>query len=147
MAKIAAQAELDDPHYLPGSAMHHEMDAEDTTNAVGHAACTLAKDIKAAALIAITKSGYTASRMSKFRPSTPIIAVTPHHKTYHQMALVWGVAPLMVENLQNVDVLVYRCLEEAKKENLLHSGDKVVISAGVPLDIAGNTNMIRVENV
>lgn len=82
MAKIAAQAELDDPHYLPGSAMHHEMDAEDTTNAVGHAACTLAKDIKAAALIAITKSGYTASRMSKFRPSTPIIAVTPHHKTY-----------------------------------------------------------------
>ena len=74
MAKIAAQAELDDPHYLPGSAMHHEMDAEDTTNAVGHAACTLAKDIKAKALIAITKSGYTASRMSKFRPATPIIA-------------------------------------------------------------------------
>jgi len=44
-------------------------------------------------------------------------------------------------------VLVYRCLEEAKKENLLRGGDKVVISAGVPLDVAGNTNMIRVENV
>lgn len=147
MAKIAEQAELDNPYLLPGSAMQHEMDAEDTTNAVGHAACTLAKDIKAKALIAITKSGYTASRMSKFRPATPIIAATPHHKTYHQMALVWGVTPLMVENLQNVDVLVYRCLEEAKKENLLRGGDKVVISAGVPLDVAGNTNMIRVENV
>lgn len=61
------------------------------------------------------------------------------------MALIWGVAPLMVENLQNVDVLVYRCLEEAKKAGLLQKGDKVVISAGVPLDVAGNTNMIRVE--
>ena len=53
----------------------------------------------------------------------------------------------MVENLQNVDVLIYRCLEEAKKQGLLSAGDKVVISAGVPLDVPGNTNMIRVENV
>ena len=145
MAKIACQAEQDDPRFLPGAPVWHEMDASDTTNAVGHAACTLAKDIQAKSLIAITKSGYTASRMSKFRPITPIIAATPHEKTYHQMALIWGVEPLMVENLQNVDVLVYRCLEEAKKEGLLQKGDKVVISAGVPLDIAGNTNMIRVE--
>ncbi len=145
MAKIACQAEKDDPRFLPGAPVWHEMDASDTTNAVGHAACTLAKDIQAKALIAITKSGYTASRMSKFRPVTPIIAATPHEKAYHQMALIWGVEPLMVENLQNVDVLVYRCLEEAKKEGQLQKGDKVVISAGVPLDIAGNTNMIRVE--
>ena len=147
MAKIATQAEQDDARFLPGTPIWHEMDATDTTNAVGHAACTLAKDIQAKALIAITKSGYTASRMSKFRPITPIIAATPHEKTYHQMALTWGVEPLMVENLQNLDVLVYCCLEEAKKEELLQKGEKVVISAGVPLDIAGNTNMIRVETV
>ena len=146
MAKIALQAEQDDPRFVPGNGpVWHEMDAEDTTNAVGHAACTLAKDIKASAILAITKTGYTASRMSKFRPATKIIAATPHEKTYHQMALVWGVQPLMVENLQNVDVLIYRCLEEAKKEEYLNAGDKVVISAGVPLDVPGNTNMIRVE--
>ena len=59
--------------------------------------------------------------------------------------MVWGVQSIIVENLQNVDVLIYCCLEEAKKKELLKSGDKVVISAGVPLDVPGNTNMIRVE--
>lgn len=145
MAKIAEQAEQDDPRFLPGANVWYEMDAQDTTNAVGHAACTLARDINAAAIMSITKSGYTALRMSKFRPATMLIAATPHEKTYHQMALIWGVYPLMVENLQNVDVLVYRCLEEGRKEGLLHTGDKVVISAGVPLDVTGKTNMIRVE--
>ena len=56
--------------------------------------------------------------MSKFRPATMLIAATPHEKTYHQMALIWGVHPLMVENLQNVDVLVYRCMEEGRKEGI-----------------------------
>ncbi len=145
MAKIAIQAEQDDPRFLPGGNTWYEMDSSDTTNAVGHAACTLARDINAKAIMSITKSGYTALRMSKFRPATMLLAATPHQKTYHQMALIWGVRPLMVENLQNVDVLVYRCLEEGRKEGLLATGDKVVISAGVPLDITGKTNMIRVE--
>ena len=123
------------------------MDADDTTNAVGHAACTLAKDIKAEAIIAITKTGYTATRMSKFRPITRIIAATPERKTYHQSALQWGVSPIFVENLRDLEVLIARCLEESKKEGLLNPGDKVVISAGLPLDIPGNTNMVRVETV
>ncbi len=145
MARIAEQAEQDDPRFLPGGNMWYEMDSSDTTNAVGHAACTLARDINAKAIMSITKSGYTALRMSKFRPATMLLAATPHEKTYHQMAMLWGVRPLMVENLQNVDVLVYRCLEEGRKKGLLATGDKVVISAGVPLDITGKTNMIRVE--
>ena len=145
MAKIAVQAERDDPRFLPGGNTWYEMDSSDTTNAVGHAACTLARDINASAIMSITKSGYTALRMSKFRPSTLLIAATPHEKTYHQLALIWGVYPLMVENLQNVDVLVYRCLEEGKSAGLIAKGDKVVISAGVPLDVTGKTNMIRVE--
>lgn len=145
MAKIAEQAEKDSAKPIYSPQIWHEMDVKDVTNAVGHAACTLASDIRAKALLAITKSGYTAARMSKFRPETMIIAATPHLKTYHQMALLWGVRPLSVENLQNVDVLVYRCMEEAKKTGLLQAGDKAVISAGVPLDVAGNTNMIRVE--
>lgn len=147
MAKIAGQAEQDDPRFIPGNAVWHEMDADDTTNAVGHAACTLAKDIKAKAIIAITKTGYTATRMSKFRPVTRIIAATPERKTYHQAALQWGVAPILVENLRDLEVLIARCLEESKKEELLKPGDKVVISAGLPLDVPGNTNMVRVETV
>ncbi|MBR4861793.1 MAG: pyruvate kinase [Firmicutes bacterium] len=148
MAKIACQAEKDDHRFVSGNDhIWHEMDAADTTNAVGHAACTMAKDIRAAAIVAITSSGYTARRMSKFRPGTCIIAATPYEKTFHQLSMVWGVQPIIVENLQNVDVLIYCCLEEAKKKELLTAGDKVVISAGVPLDVPGNTNMIRVEVV
>ena len=147
MAKIAGQAEQDDPRFIQGSNIWHEMDVDDTTNAVGHAACTLAKDIKAEAIIAITKTGYTATRMSKFRPVTRIIAATPERKTYHQAAIQWGVAPILVENLRDLEVLIARCLEESKKEGLLKPGDKVVISAGLPLDIPGNTNMVRVETV
>lgn len=147
MAKIARQAEQDDPRFIPGNTMWHEMDADDTTNAVGHAACTLAKDIKAEAIIAITKTGYTATRMSKFRPITRIIAATPERKTYHQSALQWGVEPIFVENLKDLEVLIARCIEESKGEGLLKPGDKVVISAGLPLDVPGNTNMIRVEKV
>lgn len=146
MAKIAHQAEQDDPRFVHGNdTIWHEMDASDITNAVGHAACTLAKDIRAAAIMAITSSGYTARRMSKFRPTTSIIAATPYEKTFHQLAMVWGVQPIVVDNLQYVDALIYCCMEEAKKNELLTAGDKVVISAGVPLDVPGNTNMIRVE--
>ena len=148
MAKISRQAEQDDPRFVTGGAsVWHEMDAADTTNAVGHAACTLAKDIQATAILAITKTGYTAGRMSKFRPITQIIAATPHRKTFHQMALIWGVEPIIVENLKELDVLVNRCMECSERKGLLKKGDKVVISAGVPLDIPGNTNLIRVETV
>ena len=148
MAKIARQAEQDDPRFTTGNGtIWHEMDAADITNAVGHAACTLAKDIRAAAIMAITKTGYTAGRMSKFRPFTQIIGSTPHVKTYHQMSLLWGVQPIMVENLKDLDVLVKHCLESGEKAGILKKGDKVVISAGVPLDIPGNTNLVRVEIV
>ena len=153
MAKIAQQAEHDEQRFgvsVDVSAYNtkNSQNADTTTtNAVGHAACTLAKDIHASAIMSITKSGYTASRMSKFRPTTRIISPPPHIKTYHQMSLVWGVQPVTVENLQNVDVLIYRCIEESRKEGLISKGDKVVISAGVPLDVTGNTNMIRVEVV
>lgn len=147
MARIAVQAEQDDPRFVSSGNVWHEMDAADTTNAVGHAACTLAKDIRAAAILAITKTGYTALRMSKFRPATLILAATPTLQTYHQLSLVWGVSPMLVEQHSSVDVLVYRCIEEAKRLELLQTGERVVISAGVPLDVPGNTNMIRVETV
>lgn len=145
MAKIARQAEHDYPRVLQGTSVRHEMDAEDTTNAVGHAACTLAHDIKAEAIMAITKTGCTAARMSKFRPSIKIIAATPEVKAFHQASMQWGVEPLLCGNATNIEILIYKCVERAKEEGMIKEGDKIVISAGVPLDIPGNTNMIRVE--
>ena len=147
MSKIAQQAE-EDLHRMPARNMvWHEMDAMDVTNAVGHAACTLAKDIKAEALMAITKTGYTARRMSKFRPQTQIIGATPYEKTYHQLALIWGVTPLKVEYSKDIEELLADCTIKAKIAEYIKPGDHMVISAGVPVDIPGNTNIIRVLEV
>lgn len=120
------------------------MDSEDVTNAVGHAACTLAKDIKAGAIMAITKTGYTAKRMSKFRPSTMIIGATPYEKTFHQLSLVWGVCPIMANYRYEIEDLFGHCARKAIRAGLIQQGDKVVITAGLPVDIPGNTNIIRV---
>ena len=99
MAKIALQAEEDQVKMPPRNRVWHEMNATDVTNAVGHAACTLAKDINASAIIAITKTGYTARRMAKFRPDVTIVGATPYTKTFHQLALVWGVRPVSYTHL------------------------------------------------
>lgn len=147
MNKIILQAEKDVLKEERKVPLLHDMNYLDVTNAVGHSACTLAKDIKAAAIMAITKTGYTARRMSKFRPLTPIVALTPYTKTYHQMALEWGVTPLKVSYKDSLEALMTHCINEAKSSGILKFGEKVVISAGLPLDIPGNTNIIRVEKV
>ena len=97
--------------------------------------------------MAITKTGYTARRMSKFRPQTPIIGATPYVKTYHQLALIWGVIPLKVEYSTDIEVLFEDCAVKAKQAEHIKSGDHMVISAGIPVDIPGNTNIIRVLEV
>lgn len=147
MAKIAEQAEADRPTVPGRDHIWHEMDAFDTTNAVGHAACTLAKDIKAGAVMAVTKTGYTARRISKFRPDTPILGATPYEKTYHQMSLVWGVTPVMANYKYDIEVLFDHCVRRALMRGAVAEGDKVVITAGIPLDIPGNTNIIRILEV
>ncbi len=119
----------------------------DLTNAVGHSACTMAYDINAGAIMAITKTGYTATKMSKFRPVTSIVAMTPYDKTYHQMALEWGVLSMKVDYKDNLEDLMTHCIAVAKKNKLVHTGEKVIITCGMPLDVPGNTNIIRVEEV
>lgn len=147
MAKIAEQAEEDRPTVPGRDHIWHEMDALDVTNAVGHAACTLAKDIKAGAVMAVTKTGYTARRISKFRPDTPILGATPYEKTFHQMSLVWGVTPVMANYKYDIEVLFDHCVRRALARGAVAEGDKIVITAGIPLDIPGNTNIIRILEV
>ncbi|MGN0658770.1 MAG: pyruvate kinase [Emergencia sp.] len=144
MAKIAEQAEIDQPKVPGRDLIWHEMDAQDVTNAVGHAACTLAKDIRASSIMAITKTGYTAKRMSKFRPDIMIIGATPYEKTFHQLALVWGVQPVMANYRYDIEDLFGHCARKAIRAGLIQEGDKIVITAGLPVDVPGNTNIIRV---
>ena len=119
----------------------------DVTNAISHATCTTSYDLGASAIITVTKTGTTARMISKFRPSVPIIGGTMEPHVYRQLALSWGVLPLMIEEKKNTDVLFEYSVARAKKAGYVSDGDLVVITAGVPLGIAGTTNMLKVHMV
>ena len=147
MAKIVEQAEEDSRLLKLHQHLPYEMDAADTTNAVCDAACTTAADIKAKAIIAVTKSGQTARRMSKFRPDIAIVATTPLETTYHQLALSWGVYPVLARHQNSSDELLLHAIDCAKQIDAVENGDRVVIVAGIPLDTTGSTNLLKVETV
>lgn len=144
MAKIAEQAEFDAFYMNRFKNAQYEEDSENITNAVCDAACTTARDIRAKAIIAITKYGRTARFVSKFRPAMPIVAAVPEVKTYHQLSLSWGVYPIFANYKQNLEELFMHSVECTKKAGITKDGDVVVLVAGYPLDTAGNTNIVRV---
>ena len=85
--------------------------------------------------------------MSKFRPTEAIVAATPTIKTYHQLALSWGVHPVLALIQDDTDRLFLHAIDCAKKLDIVSKGDKVVITAGVPLRQAGTTNLLKVQTV
>ena len=149
MAKIAEQAETDqfDIYSNDLNKIRYDIDYSDTTSAVCDAACTTAKDINAKAIIAVTKSGQTARRMSKFRPKVPIVAATPSEKTFNQLSLSWGVYPVLALYQNSYENLIRHAVDCAKQIDIVKSGDLVVIAAGIPLDTPGSTNMLKIEIV
>ena len=147
MAKIAEQAEQDAFEMNVFANIPYEMDAADTTNAICDAACTTARDLRAAAVIGVTKFGSTARRMSKFRPQVPIVAATPEPKTFHQLALSWGVYPALALYQKDLDALFLHAIACAQNLGLVREGDRVVVTAGTPLDQSGSTNIMKVQTV
>jgi len=145
MSRIAWRAEKDAFAQNAYRDIRYETDADDTTNAICDAACTTAGDICARAVIAVTKSGKTARRMSKFRPQVPIVAATPMEKTFHQLALSWGVYPVKARMQSSTDDLFFHAIDCAKQIDLVEDGDTVVITGGVPLGTAGTTNILKVQ--
>lgn len=147
MGKIAEQAEKDAFDMDAYKNLPYDTCFDDTTNAICDAACTTARDLRAKAIIAVTKYGQTARRMSKFRPAEPIVAATPVIKAYHQLALSWGVYPVLALNQNNTDELFRHAIDCAVQLDLVEEGDLVVITAGVPLSISGRTNLLKVQTV
>lgn len=147
MSKIVSQAENDAEEVKQYKFLEVDADEKDISNAVGHAACTTARDIKASAIIAVTTSGYTAEKMAKYKPATPIIAATPNKKTYHQQALTRGVYPVLTKFSDNLTCLMDEAVLGAERMNFVKKGDCIVLSAGMPLQVAGTTNLIRVITV
>jgi pyruvate kinase len=114
-------------------------------NAISQAVSQIAEQLEAAAIMTLTKTGSTARNVSKFRPQTPILAVTPHVDVARQLQLVWGVKPLLVLDLPSTGQTFQSALNVAQEKRLLSEGDLVVMTAGALQGVAGSTNLIRVE--
>ena len=146
MAKIAESAEKD-IDYCARTKLAERDDKADITTAIAYATCTAAMELKAAAIITVTMSGFTAEAIARFKPRSQVIGCTTNERVYHQLNLLWGVTPLMLGKESTTDDLFSAAVTEAKKAGCVKQGDTVVITAGVPLGVAGKTNMIHVVEV
>lgn len=147
MTKIAKRTEKEVDYAKKFSDRVDYDSDKDITNAIGRATCTTAYDLSAVAIITVTESGHTARQISKFRPQVPIIGCTPSQSTYNQLALSWGVTPVLFDRATNTDDLLTSAVSVAKASGLVKDGDLVIITAGVPLGVVGSTNLIRVHIV
>ena len=146
MIKIAERAE-EDIDYTKRFYERGNIQNPDITSAISHATCTTAIDLGAAAIVTVTKSGKTARMISKYRPKCPIIGCSPVEKVCRQLNLSWGVQPLLIAEENNTDDLFEHSVEAAKRNHYIKDGEIVVITAGVPLGVAGTTNLIKVHVV
>lgn len=146
MARIAMEAEknMDYEKFLS----LHELDkTDDTTTAIAYAACTTAIELRAAAIIPVTMSGTTCLKVAGLKPPVPVLACSPNDDVCRKMSLMWGVQAVRIDKKLNEGELFEEALSACKNAGYIKAGDRVVIVAGVPLGLAGNTNMIRVVEV
>ena len=116
----------------------------DITNAISHATCMTAIDLKANAILAVSKTGNTARMISKFRPECLIVGCSSSEKVYRQINLSWGILPLKIREEYSSEILCLRAIEAAQVHGVVEEGDKIVFTGGIPLGIPGRTNLIRV---
>ena len=117
------------------------------TGAISHAVCMSAMDLGASAIVTCTVTGGTAMAVANHRPSCPILAATMMPQTYRHLALVWGVMPVMTKSVANTDEMIESSVQAAEASGLAHTGDIIVITAGVPVGQTGTTNLIKIHQV
>jgi pyruvate kinase len=128
--------EMPDPHEDPG-----------VGRAMSNAACDIAETLRAAAILVPTATGRTASAVARLRPRRSIVALTHNQYAVQQMALEWGVIPLLVKEAQDVEDLWELSIDAARDGGLIDPGDRIVITAGTSVNIPGTTNVIKVDVV
>ena len=143
MAEIAEQTEQDISYVR--RFLRDEVEIRSTQDAICHATCTMAIDVKAKCIVACTQSGSTARMVSRFRNPAPIVAMTTNEKVWRKLGMNWGVTPVLTEKFNSVDVMFYNATDKVKQVLGLSAGDTIVLTGG-PIDgTTGNTNTIKVE--
>ncbi|MBE7085034.1 MAG: pyruvate kinase [Clostridiales bacterium] len=143
MAKILARAET----HIEYIQTIDEFAIKNTSEALSHSAATLAKDLNAKGIVVCTRTGGTARMVSRFRPNINILGLTTDIHAYRQLALSWGVLPVMADEYSSIDILFYFAKQAAIKSGLAKKGDTIVITGGTPNGKSGNSNLINVETI
>ncbi len=146
MSKIAirTEASLDYRQILLSKLDYRE---ETVSDSIAHATCQIAEELRARGIVVSTNSGSTALRVSRFRPSAPILAITPQEETWRRLNLVWGVYPYRVEGIRSTDDMMAKAEKMGLESGLFQRGDKVVITAGIPFGLPGTTNLLKVQTI
>ena len=122
-------------------------DGVTTEDAIAWGTFAVARMLKTPLIVTLTKGGFTARKVAALRPPVPILAVTTEPTTYRQLALVWGVVPVLVDHVPGYDAMLAVVRDLILKRRLAQQGDCIVMTAGVPWDVSGSTNLIKVERV
>ncbi len=147
MDKVAGSAE-EGIDYVKRLAEHPiTLDNHDIPVAISHAACHVALNTGAKAIICCTRSGQTARLVAKYRPHARIVVVSHNEKVLRRLALIWGVFPLKIEEATDTDDMITKAKLAALSSGVVETGDVVVIVAGVPIDMPGTTNIIKADKL
>ncbi len=146
MHKIAFSTE-NEKNYNNILANQIEQTPNTTPDAIATAAKTLADELSSPIIVCYTESGSTGIKVSRVRPSQTILTITPIIQTARKLSLAWGVLCLLQKDEKNLEQMINSTKITVKKSGLAFSGDKVVITAGLPLKVEGTTNLIRVTTV
>jgi pyruvate kinase len=118
-----------------------------TEDAIAVAVCAAAEMLSAPLIVCFTSSGFTARKVATCRPTVPIFACTPEPETFRQLSLVWGVTPALTEHSTNYDTMLAVARQQILDRQLAQPGERLVVTAGVPFDMPGTTNLLKVEAV
>jgi len=143
MNQIAEAAESSFPH----SEYLQTLPRTETAEAVAYAACVLAEEINAAAIVATTRSGFTALQIARYKPNRVLLALSPEKETVRRLMLCWGCTPKLISPHRNTDERLESAAEAALSSGVAKRGDWVVITAGHPVWTSGTTNMVKVRRL
>ncbi|HDY75042.1 MAG TPA: pyruvate kinase [Candidatus Marinimicrobia bacterium] len=120
---------------------------KNTADAISHATCQVAQDLSAGCIVTMTHSGSTALMISRYRPSVPVVALTPIASTCRKLSIVWGISPLTIEEYQSADDIPKIAEKTLKNKKLIKSGKRYVITGGIPIGVPGTTNYLTILKV
>ena len=116
-----------------------------TGDAISHAVCQITKDLNISIIMTMTHSGGTARMISKYRPPSNVIALTPFNSIIRQLRLIWGITPIKVDKYDDIDLIPELCKSVINTNKLLSKGEKFIITGGVPMGVSGTTNYLSVQ--